>query len=185
MLVTAFALSQCIFYISMSFFLYLSVIQCYSILLNNPQHMILWNISKINSCLYDSLWCSFYWYMCVLVNRLNRLIQWIGSNLPSCSISIFHDSTTYYCLVIVIKFRLWYRHSGEPEIEDIPYDCKLKIIEDDSKIIKDIGNHSITHMFIWNGVIPSLEVVAPRLTHLKISFITESTELQRYVYFLN
>ena len=79
------------------------------------------------------------------------------------------------------KYRLWYRHTGEPEIEDIPDYCTFKDIKDDSEIIRDIGSHSITHMYILNGVIPSLEVVAPRLTHLKIYGITESTQLQRYV----
>ena len=76
---------------------------------------------------------------------------------------------------------MWYRHTGEPEIEDIPDNCTFQYIRDDSEIIRDIGNHSITHMYIRNGVIPSLEAVAPRLTHLEINSITESTELQRYV----
>ena len=83
--------------------------------------------------------------------------------------------------IIERESRLWYRHTGEPEIDDIPEYCTFKYIEDDSEIIRDIGNHSITHMYIENGVIPSLEVVAPRLTHLKIDDITESTQLQRYV----
>ena len=77
---------------------------------------------------------------------------------------------------------LWYRHTGEPEIEGIPDYCAFKDIRDNSDIIRDIGSHSITHMYIGNGVIPSLEVVAPRLTHLKIPDVTESTQLQRYVY---
>ena len=84
--------------------------------------------------------------------------------------------------IIERKSRLWYRHTGEPEIDDIPVYCTFKTIRDESEIIRDIGNHSITHMYIRNGVIPSLEEVAPRLTHLKIYDITESTELQRYVY---
>ena len=85
--------------------------------------------------------------------------------------------------IIGRKSRLWYRHTGQPEIDDIPdwWHCTFKTIEDDSEIIRDIGNHSITHMYIENGVIPSLEVVAPRLTHLKILAITKSTQLQRYV----
>ena len=92
------------------------------------------------------------------------------------------DSTTYYCLVTVAKLELWYRHAGQPKIEDIPDDCTFKTIEDESEIIRDIGSHSITHMCISNGVIPSLEVVAPRLTHLRIRGITKSTQLQRYIY---
>ena len=86
--------------------------------------------------------------------------------------------------IIEIESGLWYRHTGQPEIDDIPYEwnCTFKYIEDDSEIIRDIGNHRITHMYISNGVIPSLEVVAPRLTHLKIEGITKSTQLQRYVY---
>ena len=79
---------------------------------------------------------------------------------------------------------MWYRHTGEPEIEDIPHYCTFKDIEDDSEIIRDIGNHSITHMYIKNGVIPSLEVVAPRLTHLRVSVVHEESQLQRYVYFI-
>ena len=83
--------------------------------------------------------------------------------------------------IIGKKSTLWYRHTGEPEIDDIPCRCSLKDIKYDNEIIRDIGNHSITHMYIENGVIPSLEVVAPRLTHLKIYGITKSTQLQRYV----
>ena len=56
-----------------------------------------------------------------------------------------------------------------------------KTISDEREITRDIGDHYITHMLIENGVIPSLEVVAPRLTHLRISGITESSQLQRYV----
>ena len=87
--------------------------------------------------------------------------------------------------IIEIESGLWYRHTGEPEIDDIRDYCTFKYIEDESEIIRYIGNHSITHMYIRNGVIPSLEVVAPRLTHLRIYGITESTQLQRYVYLLN
>ena len=89
--------------------------------------------------------------------------------------------------IIERKYRLWYRHTGQPEIDDIPdeFDCTFKIIEDDSEIIRDIGSYSITYMNIENGVIPSLEVVAPRLTHLRIDGKTESTQLQWYVFLLN
>ena len=86
-----------------------------------------------------------------------------------------------YYIVIERKYRLWYRHTGQPEIDDIPYDCTFKDIEYNREIIRDIGNHSITHMYVSNGVIPSLEVVAPRLTHLKIHHLTEFTQLQRYM----
>ena len=76
---------------------------------------------------------------------------------------------------------MWYRHTGEPEIEDIPDNCTFQYIRDDSEIIRDIGSHSITHMRIENGVIPSLEAVASRLTYLVMYDITESAQLRRYI----
>ena len=79
---------------------------------------------------------------------------------------------------------VWYRHTGQPRIQDIPYDCTFKEIEDESEIIRDIGNHSITHMYIMDGVIPSLKVVGPRLTHLKVGSFYCLSQLQRYVYFI-
>ena len=57
----------------------------------------------------------------------------------------------------------------------------MKTIEDESEIINDIEDELITHLWIGNGVIPRLEVIAPKLTHLGIMRITESSQLDRYV----
>ena len=81
----------------------------------------------------------------------------------------------------VVEITLWYRHTGEPEIEDIPNVCTFRYITHDIEITRDIGNHSITHMFIRYGVMPSLEVIAPRLTHLRVNDLHPDVQLTRYV----
>ena len=77
---------------------------------------------------------------------------------------------------------LQYRQTGEPEFENISeQDLIFKRMKDESEVIIDAGDYGITYMHVWNGVIPSLEIVAPRLTHLKIWNITDSTQLQKYL----
>lgn len=44
-----------------------------------------------------------------------------------------------------------------------------------------IDDYDITHMYIQNGAKPPLDVIAPRLSQLKVEGIHDSTELQKYV----
>jgi len=49
-------------------------------------------------------------------------------------------------------------------------------VTDYSKI--DVGEHYITHMYIESEqVMPPLDVVAPRLTHLTLSFLSPDHDL--------
>ena len=77
---------------------------------------------------------------------------------------------------------VWYRHSGEEEIDDIPTGYNQhKIVEDVGEITTDIGDNYITHMSITGNILPTLSTVAPQLTHLKIRQLSDSSQLERYV----
>ena len=74
---------------------------------------------------------------------------------------------------------VWYRHSGEEEIDVIPWDCTHKIVEDEGEITTDIGDNYITHMSIRGNILPTLTTIAPQLTHLKIRKLPDTTQLER------
>lgn len=86
-------------------------------------------------------------------------------------------------ICFVGELNIWYRHSGEPEIERIPdfYACNFKTVKSVREIAWSIGNHFITHMYIRNGDIPDLGQLAPKLTHLRIDGNRNYSPLQRYV----
>ena len=79
---------------------------------------------------------------------------------------------------IVLDYEVWYRHSGETEIDEIPLSSRRKMLTE-GEIVDDIKDHYITHMSII-GAIPSLDRIAPRLTHLEISDLRDSSQLNRY-----
>jgi len=70
----------------------------------------------------------------------------------------------------------WYRHSGENEIPEIsPFQTmqemgsNMKPVKDYRVILQDIGSNYITHMHVGvTGVAPNMEVICPRVTHLRI-----------------
>ena len=76
---------------------------------------------------------------------------------------------------------VWYRHSGEKEIDRIPQSADLKIVEDVGEITTDIGDNYITHMSITGHILPTLSTVAPQLTHLQIHRLSDNSQLERYV----
>ena len=82
-------------------------------------------------------------------------------------------------------YQVWYRHSGEEEIDKIPYfdidDDEYKIVEDVGEITTYIGNNYITHMSIRYNIPPTLSTVAPQLTHLQIQYLSDNSQLERYV----
>ena len=80
-------------------------------------------------------------------------------------------------------YEVWYRHSGEEEIDKIPYIeiIQHKRIEDVGEITTDIGDNYITHMSIRGSILPALFTVAPQLTHLQILELSDSSQLERYV----
>ena len=72
---------------------------------------------------------------------------------------------------------VWYRHSGEPEVEEFPPNCALRHAKDVEEITSAIGDNHITHMCILGEITPSLSAIYQRLTHLKISEIANSSQL--------
>ena len=73
---------------------------------------------------------------------------------------------------------LWYRHSGEPEIEWFPPSLRTyRSVENVEEITSTIGDHHITHMCVKGGITLSLSAICQRLTHLKISEISSSSQL--------
>ena len=77
-------------------------------------------------------------------------------------------------------YKVWYRHSGEAEIDESPTHYYLyKIVEDVGEITTDIGNNYITHMYIKGNMLPALFTVAPQLTHLRIEGLSDSSPLER------
>ena len=75
---------------------------------------------------------------------------------------------------------VWYRHSGEPEVDRFPPPgCKFAIFQDVEELTSKIGDHQITHMWIRRGDMPSsFLTICGRLTHLKISAVEVSSQLQ-------
>ena len=73
---------------------------------------------------------------------------------------------------------LWYRHSGEPEVEMFPpFEPTFRLVRNVEKITSTIGDHHITHMCIKGEITLSLSAICQRLTHLKISEINSSSQL--------
>ena len=73
---------------------------------------------------------------------------------------------------------LWYRHSGEPDIEEFPpLTPAYSRVGDVEEITSTIGDHHITHMWIKGEITTSLSAICQRLTHLKISGIDSSLQL--------
>ena len=82
----------------------------------------------------------------------------------------------------VAYYIVWYRHSGEEEIDKIPYiDINQYKRVDVEEITTDIGDNYVTHMSITGNILPTLSTVAPQLTHLKIRQLSDSSQLERYV----
>ena len=79
-----------------------------------------------------------------------------------------------------------YRHSGEPDIDNVddnhnPWYERLEGRElSEEEIIEDKGEHSITHLCVY-GNSPDLQVIAPNVTHLRLSFIEDPSVLYTYV----
>ena len=81
----------------------------------------------------------------------------------------------------IVDYEVWYRHSGEPEIDGLPdhFEVRHRMFTE-TEIVYDISDHYITHMSIKRGAIPSLDRIAPRLTHLQISYLRDTSQLDRY-----
>ena len=66
---------------------------------------------------------------------------------------------------------LWYKHTGEPEVEKFPpSDCTLKKVGDMKEISSSIGeDYHVTHMWLAAGkMTSSFLTICHRLTHLRL-----------------
>ena len=77
----------------------------------------------------------------------------------------------------MIVAEIWYRHSGEPEIDSIPDDCIHRASRVDVRTID--SSYNITHMYVKSGHLPTLFNIAPGLTHLKLYNIRDPSQLER------
>ena len=74
--------------------------------------------------------------------------------------------------------KLWYRHSGEPEVEEFPpFRPTYRLAGNVEEITSTIGDHHITHMSIKGKITLSLSAICQRLAHLKLSEISSSSQL--------
>ena len=74
--------------------------------------------------------------------------------------------------------KVWYRHSGDPELESFPhFNPSYTTVKDVEEITSTIGDNHITHMCIEGEITLSLSAICQRLTHLKISEINSSSQL--------
>ena len=85
-------------------------------------------------------------------------------------------------LFAATKYEVSYLHSGQPEVDvkDWLYDRLPSKAVDVGAIRSDVGEHQISHVTIKGGAVPDVSQWAPNLTHLKITGIHSSTDLQRY-----
>lgn len=76
-------------------------------------------------------------------------------------------------LLIAKRYRVWYRHNGEALIDCIPHHAVTTNTTVD-EILRDVGSHYITHMYIESSSLPLLTKICPQLEQLKIRALPES-----------
>ena len=74
--------------------------------------------------------------------------------------------------------RVWYRHSGEPEVQAFPpFNYSFRPARSVEEITSVIGDHHITHMVVRGQITLPLTAICQRLTHLKISELDTLSQL--------
>ena len=73
----------------------------------------------------------------------------------------------YVCDVTETHHDVWYRHSGEPEIEDLPNRSDLSWTTQ-KEIIEKLGEHQITHIIVEPKDVDLVKVVAPGVKQLRV-----------------
>ena len=72
------------------------------------------------------------------------------------------------------EYDIWYRHSGQPEPDNIPGRHSYQTM---SEIQRDVGDNTITHMSIRESDMPdNLSTVAPHLIYLRLYKIYNITD---------
>ena len=74
--------------------------------------------------------------------------------------------------------RVWYRHSGEPEVQAFPpFNYSFRPARSVEEITSAIGDHHITHMVVREQITLPLTAICPRITHFKISDLISPSQL--------
>lgn len=78
------------------------------------------------------------------------------------------------------EFRVWYRHTNQSEVDhrDLPSLHWNSLSKSEREVLDDVGQHIITHLAISKDGLPSLSVIASKVTHLKLEDITSTTDLE-------
>ena len=81
--------------------------------------------------------------------------------------------------VTVRKYTMWYRHTGDPRIQQIP-DVKSMGMRKLTleQICDDISNNDITHMCITGEIPPTLSRLTPNLKQIKLMGIEHADQLE-------
>ena len=99
----------------------------------------------------------------------------------SIDIYVIYKLRNFVLYKFVIDLYIWYRHTGQPEVQprwDIFSDCRWTNVRE---VIADIGDHQITHVITSAKHVQLLSIIATNLTHLRVSDITDSKDIQRYL----
>jgi len=72
--------------------------------------------------------------------------------------------------VIPAKYKVWFRHSGEPAISQPWHDNETRLYTKE-ELINRIEGHTITHMIIDGDVPTHLNLLTPHLSHLAVKRI--------------
>ena len=80
---------------------------------------------------------------------------------------------------VIGQYRLWYRHSGQPDIGRIPRLAACRLMTE-KEIAADVGDNDITHMYA-DGLIPPLDYISPRLVHLRMYNIYIPSQIEMYI----
>lgn len=98
-----------------------------------------------------------------------------GSLLPGTA--AYYQLVQSICIASVLsEYGVWYRHSGQPEIDSIPESPYIKHMTT-TEILEDVSNHTITHMYIGFSNIPEeMFDIAPNLKALRLERIPDIAE---------
>ena len=96
---------------------------------------------------------------------------------------LLSQSVIYWLNFTGSKYKIWYHHTSEPDINYIPYniiDIDLTSYTPDELSAATQGLE-ITHMYIKGNIPPNLDKIAANLREIKLSDTTNSDQLQKWV----
>jgi len=82
-----------------------------------------------------------------------------------------------YHIIIVEKYRVWFRHSGEEPPDDEWYQSGTKKYTMDGIIKEEVKGHTITHMIVDGDLPDNIHLLAPELSHLRVKNVKSVSNL--------